>query len=219
MLIVERARSLYFNFKAPAPGFRKALLDLVSKGDLLGAEKFALNTAGETSVGKIAALGCHLRSTAAGEEELQARLDEKLNSEIAGIDKWTSFLAVFGNVATLAGLLGTIVGMIHSFAAVAGGSVSASDRATLLSKGIAEAMNCTAFGLIVAIPALIAYAVFQNRTDKITGSLTEMTTEIYNDLLFLIEADPAVQKSAGSSKASARSESRHAQQPAQQPVQ
>jgi biopolymer transport protein ExbB/TolQ len=58
---------------------------------------------------------------------------------------------MIGNVATLVGLLGTIIGLIQCFAGVAG--VDASEKARVLSDGIAEAMNCTAFGLIVAIPS------------------------------------------------------------------
>jgi hypothetical protein len=78
--------------------------------------------------------------------------------------------------------------MIHSFAAVA--NASPADRATMLSRGISEAMNCTAFGLIVAIPALVAYALFQNRTDRLVSALTEEATQIFHDLLFLCESSP-----------------------------
>src|SRR5258708_8384904 len=112
----------------------------------------------EGSIGKIAAVGCALGANGAGDEEIQARMEEKLATEISRIDRRTGFLAMYGNVSTLLGLLGTIVGMIHSFAAVA--SASPADRAMMLSKGISEAMNCTAFGLITAIPPLIAYAYF-----------------------------------------------------------
>src|SRR6185503_11815943 len=89
------------------------------------------------------------------------------------------------NVATLVGLLGTITGMIHSFAAVA--QANPMDRATLLSKGIAEAMNCTAFGLIVAVPALVLFAVFQNKTDMLVNEITQKTSEIYHDLIFFFD--------------------------------
>ena len=129
----------------------------------------------------MAETGCNLRAAACGEEELQSRMDEKLSHEISQIDRRTGFLAMFGNVATLLGLLGTITGMIHSFAAIS--NASPAHRATMLSRGISEAMNCTAFGLIVAIPALVAFAVFENRTDRIVTALTEMTTSIYHDLL------------------------------------
>jgi biopolymer transport protein ExbB len=73
--------------------------------------------------------------------------------------------------------------MIHSFAAVA--SANPADRATMLSKGISEAMNCTAFGLVVAIPALVAFAIYQNKTDQFVNKLTTITSEIFHDLLFL----------------------------------
>src|SRR6185503_15024726 len=89
------------------------------------------------------------------------------------------------NVATLVGLLGTITGMIHSFAAVA--QANPMDRATLLSKGIAEAMNCTAFGLIVAVPALVMFAVYQNKTDHLVQEITHKTSEIYHDLIFFFD--------------------------------
>lgn len=186
-LVVERALQLYVKTKTPAPEFRKRILDFVVKGDLQGAENYAVAAGVGTPLGAIAQVGCHLRANAGGEEELQARMDEKLAHEISRMDRRTGFLGMFGNVATLLGLLGTISGMIRSFAAVA--SASPTDRATMLSKGISEAMNCTAFGLLVAIPALVAYAVFQNKTDRMVASLTEATTEIYNDLLFLTESE------------------------------
>jgi hypothetical protein len=79
-------------------------------------------------------------------------MDEAALREIPKLEKRTGYLAMLGNVATLVGLLGTIIGLINSFAGVAG--VDPSMKATLLAKGISEAMNCTAFGLITAVPAL-----------------------------------------------------------------
>lgn len=188
-LIVERSMALYIKIKEAPSNFREQVLSHIQRGDLAGAENYA-NTAGSgTGLGRIAAIGCHLRANAGGEEELQARMDESLSAEISSMDRRTGFLAMFGNVSTLLGLLGTISGMIHSFAAVA--SANPADRATMLSRGISEAMNCTAFGLIVAIPALVAYAVFQNKTDKMISSMTEATTQIFHDLLFLSEPNRA----------------------------
>lgn len=184
--IVDRVIALYFRTKEAPASLRKDIQKLVLNGDLAAATSKARSAGNGTALGKIAALGCHLRANAAGEEEIQARMDEALSAEISKLDKRTAFLAMFGNVATLVGLLGTIVGMTHSFAAVA--AASAADRSTLLSKGISEAMNCTAFGLLVAIPALVAYAIFQNKTDKMVARLTEGTTEIFNDLLFLSDS-------------------------------
>ncbi len=189
--LYERANALFIKMKEVPANFREHLLQMISRGDMLGAQTHAQTTALATNapLARIAAIGCQLRAGGAGDDELQARMDEALSREISLIDKRTGFLGMFGNVATLLGLLGTISGMISSFAAVA--SASPADRATMLSAGISEAMNCTAFGLIVAIPALVAFAIFQNRTDKLVGSLTESTTEIFNDLLFLTESDRA----------------------------
>lgn len=187
--IIERTVTLFFKTKETEQTFSKKILDLITRGDLKAAETAARSDSVNTSAGSIVALGCGLRSDGAGEMELQARMDERLTAAISKLDRRTGFLAMFGNVATLLGLLGTITGMIHSFAAVA--TASPTDRATMLSKGISEAMNCTAFGLIVAIPALVAYAVFQNRTDRIVGRLVETVTEAYHDLIFLSDRTSA----------------------------
>ena len=78
------------------------------------------------------------------------------------IEKRTGYLAMLGNLATLAGLLGTITGLIKAFAGVAG--VDPSMKATMLSKGISEAMNCTAFGLVTGILGLATYASLNGMT-------------------------------------------------------
>jgi len=184
-MIFERTRALYFDIKQPPKDFRDKILGFIRKRDFGGAEQWANSVSPQTSLTRIVATGCHLRANAAGEEELQARMDEKLSSEISAIDKRTGFLAMFGNVSTLLGLLGTISGMIIAFASVA--SANPADRAIMLSQGISEALNTTAFGLIVAIPALVAYAVFQNKTDRIVTEITEETSSIFHDLLFLSE--------------------------------
>jgi len=188
--IVERGLFLYRKVTPVPAGFRKKVVELLGRGDFKAAEQFA--TQSGSSVGHIVATGIRIRASLGGEEVIQARMDEQLNHEIHRIDRRTGFLAMLGNVATLVGLLGTITGMIHSFAAVA--SANPMDRATLLSKGISEAMNCTAFGLIVAVPALVCFAIYQNKTDKMVNEITDVTTEIYHDLVFMIDR-------AGASKA------------------
>lgn len=200
-LILERTSFFSLRVKAEPKDFRKSLLANILRGEYRTAETYAKSFAA-TSIGKIAAIGCALRASGAGDEEIQARMDEKLANEIMRIDRRTGFLAMYGNVSTLLGLLGTIVGMIHSFAAVA--SANPADRAMMLSKGISEAMNCTAFGLITAIPALVAFAYFQNRTDKLIGSITESTTEIYHDLVFLSEGEGMLKKNLKSAAARAQ---------------
>jgi biopolymer transport protein ExbB/TolQ len=81
-------------------------------------------------------------------------------------------------LATLAGLLGTITGLIKSFAGVAG--VDPSQKATLLSKGISEAMNCTAFGLGTGIIGLASYAWLNGKTQGILDDISEMKKNVVN---------------------------------------
>lgn len=201
--IIERYQALFRKLSDPSMEFRNQILAFVAQGDTSAAAKFAGTQ--NSSIAKIAKIGCELRANGAGDEEVQARMDEALSNEIHTVDRRTGFLAMFGNVATLLGLLGTITGMIHSFAAVA--NANPADRATMLSKGISEAMNCTAFGLVVAIPALVAYAVYQNRTDRYVSKLTSITTEIFHDLLFLMDgsSDRMTAKTSGARAAMAAS--------------
>lgn len=201
--MIERYMALYINHKAAPAGLRTKVIEYITRGQFQHADNLIKTSAGGTALGRIVSVGCQMRAAGAAEEEVQARMDEQLNIEINAIDKRTGFLAMFGNVATLVGLLGTIAGMIHSFAAVA--AATPMERATMLSRGISEAMNCTAFGLIVAVPALVAYAIYQNKTDKIINQLTHETTEIYHDLIFLFDG--------GKKSATARAESRAATPP------
>jgi biopolymer transport protein ExbB/TolQ len=110
--------------------------------------------------------------------EVQAAMDEAALRELPKIETRTGYLAMFANVATLVGLLGTILGLIHSFAGVAG--VDPSMKATLLAKGISEAMNCTAGGLIVAVPALLAFAVLNGWTQHILDDINEVSVQVVN---------------------------------------
>lgn len=112
------------------------------------------------------------------DEEVQVAMDAAVMREMPKVEGWTSFLAVFGNVAVLAGLLGTIIGMVSSFRAVA--EVDAATKAVELSKGISHALNCTAFGLIVAILAIVAYGLFQYRIQKTENEVVETSMSLLN---------------------------------------
>ncbi len=207
--ITERFLKLYVQTKPVSPDFRKNLLECIQNNDLAAGERFAKQQAKENPAARIAEVGFRLRADAVGDEELQARMDEQLSTEIAAIDQRTGFLAMFGNVATLVGLIGTIGGMIVAFAGVA--DANPAERASLLSKGISHALNCTAFGLLVAIPALVFFAVLQNRADQLIKGLVSQTTEIYHDLLFLTESNttsPRAEKEVRSNRSSKSNEVR-----------
>lgn len=113
------------------------------------------------------------------DEEIQVAMDAAVLRETPKIEGWTAFLAVFGNIAVLAGLLGTIVGMIKSFRAVAE-QADPSTKATLLSEGISHALNCTAFGLLIAMLAIVAYGYFQLRIQRAENEMIEASMSIMN---------------------------------------
>jgi biopolymer transport protein ExbB len=194
-IMVERAMALYKGHKKAPADLRQKVLTLIASGSYADARAYVEMAAPGTSIGTVINAGLQVRQAGGGDEEVQARMDEALSGEISHIDQRTGFLAVFGNVATLLGLLGTVTGMIVSFAGVA--NANPAERATLLGAGIAEALNATAFGLAVAIPSLVGFAIFQNRTDRIVGALTEEASKIFHDLLFRGDSVASDRKAAG----------------------
>lgn len=112
------------------------------------------------------------------DEEVQVAMDASVLRETPKVEGWVSFLAVFGNLATLLGLIGTLVGMIQSFAAVT--AADDAEKAKLLSKGISEALNCTAFGLVVAVIAILGFGFFQFRIGHILNDMTESSMSMMN---------------------------------------
>lgn len=112
------------------------------------------------------------------DEEIQVAMDAAVMREMPKVEGLTSFLAVFGNIGVLAGLLGTIIGMIGSFRAVA--AADPATKALELSKGISHALNCTAFGLFVAIVSIVAFGLFQHRIQKTENEVVETSMSLLN---------------------------------------
>jgi biopolymer transport protein ExbB len=112
------------------------------------------------------------------DEEVQVAMDASVLRETPRLEGWVSFLAVFGNVGVLVGLMGTIIGLITSFGGVA--EADAATKAARLSQGISEALNCTAFGLIVAILSVIAYGFFQIRIGRAINDMQESSMTLMN---------------------------------------
>ncbi|MFW6031086.1 MAG: MotA/TolQ/ExbB proton channel family protein [Myxococcota bacterium] len=112
------------------------------------------------------------------DSEVQAAMDESALQELPKIEHRTPYLALLANLAMLSGLFGTVLGLIMAFGAVAG--ADASSKATMLAKGISEAMNCTAFGLMAAIIALIGFAVLNGKTQQIVDDINAATVQVMN---------------------------------------
>ncbi len=111
-------------------------------------------------------------------EDIQEGIDEEAVSQIPRLGERLNYLALIANVATLLGLLGTIAGLQDSFASLA--SLEAAEKAASLAKGIAKAMNTTAFGLIVAIPHMVAYTFLSSRQKKLMKNLDDAMLRLIN---------------------------------------
>lgn len=112
------------------------------------------------------------------EQEIQNAVDESILEVFPALNKRTPYLPMLANVATLTGLLGTIQGLILAFEAVA--HASAETKQTMLAAGISTAMFTTAAGLVVAIPALVLYALIQARTVKIQDEIDQYALKTVN---------------------------------------
>ena len=112
------------------------------------------------------------------DDEVQAAMDEAALRENPKIEQRTGYLALLANLAMLSGLLGTVTGLIAAFGAVA--TADAASRATMLAAGISEAMNCTAFGLLAAIIALIGFAVLNGKTQSLMDDINGATVQVMN---------------------------------------
>lgn len=184
-IAAERIYALFIKRKmnqgAVVAGFEEG----IRRGEIGGVIEKALALESTQPVARAVLAGAKAAKHLGGKDEIQGKMDEVLLHENAMIDRRTGFLTMMGNVATLTGLLGTITGMIQSFAAVA--FAGPAEKAALLAAGISEAMNCTAYGLIAAIPALVMYAILQNRANQLSEDLNTSALKAFNWLSYAYE--------------------------------
>ncbi len=113
-------------------------------------------------------------------DDVEVAMEEGLMETVPRLEKRTHYLATFANIATLLGLLGTIMGLIQAFTAVA--NANPAEKADMLSASISVAMNTTAFGLMAAIPLLLIYTVLQTKTTELVDSLEMASVKFLNIL-------------------------------------
>ncbi len=111
-------------------------------------------------------------------EMIEAAMEEGMMDAMPELEQRTHYLATYANVATLLGLLGTIVGLIQAFTAVA--SADPAEKADLLSASISVAMNTTAFGLMAAIPLLLIHSYLVTKTARLVGNLENAAIKTIN---------------------------------------
>lgn len=175
MLIIERLWTLK-SLSVDKNDFNEHLFGMVLRGDIRQAITYCdSKPAPLTNTLKA---GLIQTMNQRPDEEVQVAMDASVLRETPRIEGWTAFLAVFGNLSTLAGLIGTILGMIKSFQGVS--KAGAAEKAALLSEGISEALHCTASGLMVAIIAILAYGYFQVRIGRLINDMQESSMSMMN---------------------------------------
>jgi biopolymer transport protein ExbB len=150
----------------------------VTSGDFDKARE--LTAEDQTAISQLLATGLARQGAVKRREDVENAMEERMMEIVPQLEKRTHYLATFANLATLLGLLGTVSGLIHAFAAVA--TVNPAEKANLLSASISEAMNCTAFGLMTAIPILFVHALLQTKTTELINSLETAAVKYLNAL-------------------------------------
>jgi len=172
-IIVERAVYLYKS-SINKDVFLATMQKCILAGDIGRAIK--LCSAANAPLARIVKSG--LMKVNRPDAEVQAAMDEAALREMPKIEQRTGYLALTANLGMLSGLFGTVLGLIVAFGAVAGADPSS--KATMLAKGISEAMNCTAFGLIAAIVALMGFAALNGKTQHLVDDINGATVQVMN---------------------------------------
>lgn len=154
------------------------LLPLMNRNDFEAAERAAQNS--DTAIGRVLGYGLARSRDHVSRADVESAMEESLMEVTPLLEKRTPYLATFANIATLLGLLGTIIGLIKGFTAIS--AANPAEKADLLSASISVAMNTTAFGLMVAIPLLLLHAWLSTRTNELVDSLEMAAVKFLNSL-------------------------------------
>lgn len=175
VLIIERSAALLGKYNANAAALFGDVRERVAKGDIKGA-KAVLEAKPNAAVSQV--LAAALGKAGQSETAIQDAVEEASLEVIPKLQARTQYLNTIANVSTLMGLLGTILGLIQAFAGLA--AADPSQKQTVLASGIAIAMNTTAFGLIAAIPCMVAHAILQGRTNTMIQKIDEYSVKLTN---------------------------------------
>src|ERR1044072_1080371 len=136
----------------------------------------------ETALSRLLGTGLEMQGAVRRRDDVKEAMQESMMEILPQLEKRTHYLATFANLAALLGLLGTVSGLIHAFSAVS--TATPAEKANLLSASISEAMDCTAFGLMVAVPMLAVHSWLQTKTvqliDDLEGAAIKFLTVLTN---------------------------------------
>lgn len=131
-----------------------------------------------SAIAQVLSMGLARQGAVRRREDIEIAMEESMMEIIPHLEKRTPYLALAANIATLLGLLGTIMGLIQAFTAVS--NANPAEKADLLSASISVAMNTTAFGLLVAIPLLIVHTLVTTKTCEIVDGLEMASVKALN---------------------------------------
>jgi biopolymer transport protein ExbB/TolQ len=175
-IIVERAAFQLGRYSVNSKEFFGQVKKLVVAGNIDRAIK--LCEASDYPVLQLVKAG--LTHANKGADEIDASLSEKLAEVKPEVEKRIGALWSLANIATLVGLVGTVFGLIRTFAAIAAEGLSPAVKQQMLSNGIAEAMYNTAFGLMIAVACMIAHVILHTRSKAIQHELEALTERVFN---------------------------------------
>lgn len=132
----------------------------------------------DSTVAQLLNMGLERQGAVRRRDDIEVVMEEAMMEILPQLEKRTSYVSLSANIATLLGLLGTIMGLIQAFTAVA--NANPAEKADLLSASISVAMNTTAFGLIVAIPLLVTHTVLTQKTAQIVAGLEMASVKTLN---------------------------------------
>jgi biopolymer transport protein ExbB len=132
----------------------------------------------DSAISRLLGMGLARQGAVRRREDIEIAMEESMMEIIPQLEKRTPYVALASSIATLLGLLGTIMGLIQAFTAVA--NANPAEKADLLSASISVAMNTTAFGLMVAIPLLVTHSVLTAKTGHIVDSLEMASLKALN---------------------------------------
>ena len=176
-IVVERAYALWFRFKIDASQILSRIISFVDSNNYSRAIEVC-NSRQNHPMCMVLKSG--LLKANRSDVEIRRAIEQATMKVAPQIQKRTPYLATLANVATLLGLLGTIVGLIMAFEGVE--MASAAKKQEVLARGISLAMNTTAFGLIVAIPTTIAHAVLSARQNSLLDTIEDSAMTLFNHL-------------------------------------
>ena len=148
------------------------------KGEFDKARKMINNN--KSNLAQMLGMGLARQGAVRRRDDIEIAMEESMMEIIPQLEKRTPYVALLSNIATLLGLLGTIMGLIEAFTAVA--NANPAEKADLLSASISVAMNTTAFGLMSAIPLLLLHAKLTSTTGQIVDSLEMASVKTLNTI-------------------------------------